>query len=162
MSNVVTLPPKAATPPEADKAFPKRWGAKVADHGYVMVPEMLLAFQGRLRLRCTEVTMLLQIMTFWWAKGGLPWPSKARLAERLGVTERQVQRTLTKLEKRGFIKRQERFYGSGSQTSNAYDLSGLIAELKRLEPEYRAAKEKAKAERAEVEKMVPGEYNPVK
>ena len=49
----------------------------------------------------------------------------ATLAQRSGVSERQVQRAVGKLEKAKFLKRVKR-RSSGIIASNAYDLSPLI------------------------------------
>ncbi len=139
---------------EAQGAFSKRWGTNVADHGYTMVPAILLAMGGRLKLHPTQMLVLLKISSFWWQKESLPWPSKEKIAVRVGITERQVQRILRVLETAGLIKRLTRRYKSGGQSSNAYDLSGLVNRLRKLEPEYRQMKEEHKARRAEVETPV--------
>lgn len=72
------------------------------------------------------------------------------LAERLNLGPRQVQRTIAELEKAGYVKREERHAPHKGKTSNAYDLSGLVARLQELEPEFRAAEEEAKRVRLQV------------
>ena len=62
-----------------------------------------------------------------------------------------MQRILTDLEDEGLIKRQARFYESGGQKSNAYDLTGLINRLKKLETKFREARQAKKARRARAE-----------
>jgi DNA-binding transcriptional ArsR family regulator len=80
----------------------------------------------------------------WWDAPQIPWPAKSTLAERLNLRPRQVQRHIAELEKAGLVKRQARYLGKGNQTSNAYDLSGLVTKLKDLEPEFRRAQQEAK------------------
>ena len=138
---------------ERERAFARRWGAGVADQGFTMVPHMFFALQAELGLTCQQAMVLLHLMDHWWhTSSGLPWPSKKTLAARLnGMTERNVQRILTELENEGLIKRQARYYEGGGQKSNAYDLTGLINRLKKLEPKFREAREAKKARRTGAE-----------
>ena len=137
---------------DQDRAFVRRWGAKVADHGYTEVPRLLFASQAELGLTCSQAMVLLHLLDHWWyTSSGLPWPSKKTLATRLQQTERNVQRILTDLENEGLIARQARYHGSGGQKSNAYDLAGLIKRLKQLEPKFHDEREAKKARRARAE-----------
>jgi predicted transcriptional regulator len=149
-AKVIPLRQKAE---EGEDAFVRRWGARVADHGYTKVPHMFFALQAELGLTCQQAMVLLHLMDHWWhTSSGLPWPSKKTLATRLnGMTERNVQRILTELENESLIERQARYYESGGQKSNAYDLTGLITRLKKLEPKFREAREAKKARRARAE-----------
>ena len=148
-AKVIPLPRKAG---DGERAFTRRWGPQVADHGYTMVPHMFFALQAELGLTCQQAMVLLHLMDHWWhISSGLPWPSKKTLATRLGRDERTVQRILTELEDEGLIERQARFYESGGQKSNAYDLTGLIGRLKKLEPKFREARQAKKARRARAE-----------
>ena len=113
---------------------------------------MLLALQAELGLTPAQINVLLHLMDHWWHTGeGLPWPAKETIANRMSKTPRQVQRILTDLENEGLIKRISRYYENGGQRSNAYDLTGLVDRLKKLEPRFRAAKEAKKARRAKAE-----------
>lgn len=145
---------KALKPPKEQQAFEMRWGTNVAEHGFTMVPTMLFWMQARLGLSSPQSMVLLQILSHWFDNKSLPWPSKNTIAKRLGIKPRQVQRILGDLEKAKFIKRKARYYRSGGQSSNAYDLDGLIARLVVLEPEYRKMKAENQLRRAEVETPV--------
>ena len=57
------------------------------------------------------------------------------------------------------MRRIERTYGRRGKISNEYDLSGLVAKLKALEPQYREVAEEAKARKKAV--STPG-YRPRK
>jgi predicted transcriptional regulator len=152
--NVINLLRKAKKGQADEKAFAKRWGRGVAQHGYTMVPTVLLWMQGRLGLNPSQFLVLLQVLSHWFKDDSLPWPAKETIATRLGIKPRQIQRILTDLETAGLIKRVPRHFGHGGQTSNAYDPSGLVKRIKELEPEYRKMKEENKARRAEVETPV--------
>jgi hypothetical protein len=65
---------------------------------------------------------------------------------------RTVQAYLTSLEEKGFIRRVERFKPNKGQDANAYDLSGLVAKLQALAPEFKKVAEQNKLRRGRVEK----------
>ena len=91
----------------------------------------------------------MQLCDFWWDREGKPYPIKAVLAERLGLNPRQVQRYIGDLETAGLVERVERRAPRGGKLTNIYDLGGLVARLKKLEPEFRKVEEDArKARRA--------------
>ena len=94
----------------------------------------------------------MQLCDFWWDGDRKPFPGKKALSERLGLSPRQVQRYIAELEQAGLVQRIERRAGHGGKLTNIYDLSGLVARLKKLEPEFRAVEEKAKASRKAVAK----------
>jgi hypothetical protein len=126
-------------PPKAVKLRSEaKWGADVMAQGYCILPSLLFRAQSRLGLRTTHLALILQLAEFWWYDGNLPWPKKKTLADRLGLKEKQVQRLVRDLEQRGYIKRVTRMTSHG-QTSNAYDLSGLVKKLRELAPEFAAA-----------------------
>lgn len=114
----------------------KKWGKAVIKVGFLIAPSLLFRAQGRLGLSPVQLVILLHMADAWWFKSDLPWPSKRTLADRLGLSERQVQRHLHDLEKAGFIKINARFAKNQGQLSNEYDLSGLVSKIKKLEPEF--------------------------
>ena len=144
--NVVQLPVPTTTR-AAKLRSEAKWGADVMALGFCILPSLLLRAQARLGLKPTHLAVVLQLADFWWHESSLPWPKKSTLAERVGLKERQVQRLIEDLEKRGYIKRRSRMTPHG-QTSNTYDLSGLVKKLKELAPEFaEAAAAKRKVER---------------
>ena len=135
-----------------ESAFARRWGSKLADHGYTMVPHLLLALQAEIALTSPQVVVLLHLMDHWWhSSESWPWPSLDTIANRMSKSPRQVQRIITELETEGLVKKVPRYYSSGGRKSNAYDLGGLVKRLKKLEPAYRVATEANRARRAEAE-----------
>jgi DNA-binding transcriptional regulator YhcF (GntR family) len=123
------------------RKWDKMWGKAVIDYGYVALPRLLFEGQTRLGLNATQMLILLQLANKWWDPGNNPWPSKDSLAKSLGLSSRQVQRILGDLEAAGFIARKARFRANGKgQTSNEFDLSGLVQKLKALEPEFTKAR----------------------
>lgn len=164
MSDDVTTPDEEVTSKPAGKGKPPRqseekWGADVMALGFSVLPSLLFRAQARLGLNPTQLAVLLQLADFWWDPARKPFPKKADLAERLSLSERQVQRHVAELETAGFVQRIERTYGRRGKISNEYDLSGLVAKLSALEPQFREVADEAKKRKREV--ATPG-YKPKK
>jgi DNA-binding MarR family transcriptional regulator len=138
-AKVIALDKVAAT-----RASERKWGKRVMDFGFCIVPSLLLRAQRRLGLSPTQLAILMHLADRWWDATQNPYPAKSTLADALNLQKRQVRRHIAELEKAGFIKREPRYKGRGNQTSNAYDLSGLVDKLRALEPDFRRAKQEAK------------------
>jgi hypothetical protein len=93
----------------------------------------------------------LQIIEPWWHADKLPYLAKETIARRMRKSPRTVQRIIGQLEKGGHLTRIERFDGPKRQTSNYFDLDGLVKKLIALEPEFRKAKELNMQRRKKVE-----------
>ena len=142
-SNVVELRPR----PPGRQQSEKKWGVAVMKLGFCILPALLLRAQRRLGLSATQLALIVQLADFWWNDDKLPYPKKETLAERLGLSEKQIQRLIRGLEQRGYVQRHKRMTKHG-RTSNAYDLSGLVEKLAALAPEFaEAAAAKRKVER---------------
>ena len=146
-SNGVQLP---SVDKKLDRASEKKWGKAVLAQGFSILPSLLFKAQRRLKLKPIELAILVHLADFWWDSERKPYPSKQRLAERLGIGERQVQRWIANLEQAGLVKREQRYAPHGGKLTNEYDLSGLVKRLKELEPEFRKVEEDAKSMRRQV------------
>jgi hypothetical protein len=122
------------------KESEKKWGKAVMAHGYCILPSILLQAQGRLGVNAQEMVVLLQLVEHWWKAGGKVFPSKDVIAQRVGLSTKQVQRHIRQLEELKLLQRKERYKAGGSRTTNEYDLSGLVAKLKGIEKDFAAAK----------------------
>src|SRR3546814_358319 len=136
--------------PARNGASEKKWGAKVIALGFCILPSLLLRVQRRLGLSPTQLAVLIQLADFWWDAGRKPFPKKADLAQRLGLSERQVQRYIAELEEAGFVQRIERRASHRGKISNEYDLQGLVDRLAQIEPDFREAADEARAVRKAV------------
>lgn len=144
-------PPKPGAvpaPASADRRSERKWGKAVIDVGYTIVPSILLRAPRRLGLSPIQLAIVLVLAEYWWDPAKNPWPSKADLCNRIGLKPRQLQRHIAEMEQAGLIQRKQRFL-AGRKSTNEYDLSGLVAKLKTLAPEFQEAKRAAKA-RAEL------------
>lgn len=131
---VVPFQPKTAL-----KASEKKWGHDVLRHGWCLLPSLLFRAQRKLNITALQMAVLLQILEHWWDAERAPYPSKETIAHRLDMSARQVQRHIAALEKAGYVRRRERKAVNRGQLSNFYEFDGLVAVLKRIEPEVAQA-----------------------
>ncbi|MBI1216744.1 MAG: hypothetical protein GC185_13120 [Alphaproteobacteria bacterium] len=111
----------------------EKWEIDISKNGYSILPNQVFFINHFLsserQLSATELLLMLNLLTWWWHKDAQPFPSKSLLASRLGLSPRQVQRTIKSLEDKQMLKTRPR-YEAGKQTSNLYDLS-LFVEIVR-------------------------------
>lgn len=119
---------KSAT--KEEKSLHQKWGVAVIAEGYTVLPNVILQNQKALELKHLDVLVLMCLLSHWWDKDDLPRPAKTSIARTLDVDPRTVQRSIAKLEKKGYILRKERRAGVGDNLPNFYDLSGLVAAAK--------------------------------
>ena len=145
-AKVVPIKPKADT----RKASEKKYGKPVMDLGFCIVPSLLMQAQARLGINPVQFNIIMHLADIWWDAAQRPWPKKQLLAERMGMSERQVQRQIAELESAGLVQRIERTRPGRGKTSNEYDLSGLVKRLKELEPEFTEMKQENQKRRKAV------------
>ena len=146
-TNVVPLPLSK----KAKRRAEDKWSSQVMKFGYTPIPNLLLRAQGKLKITPVQLNVLVQLAEHWWEADKDPYPAKDRIAGRMGKSPRQVQRYITQLEKKGLVRRIERFGGRKAQTSNAYSLNGLVKKLQAVEPEFTKAAELNKLRRKKLE-----------
>jgi len=127
------------------KASEKKFGKPVMDVGFCITPSLLMKAQARIGLNPVQFNIVMHLLDQWWTAERRPWPSKSTIAERMGMSARQIQRHIAEMEGAGLVKRIERTSPGKGKTSNEYDLSGLVKKLKELEPDFTKAKQEAKA-----------------
>ena len=136
---------KQAAKPDTRKASEKKFGKPVMDVGFCITPSMLMKAQARLGLNPVQFNIVMHLLDQWWSADRKPWPAKGLLAERMGMSERQIQRQIAEMEGAGLVQRIPRTRPGKGKTSNEYDLSGLVKKMQALEPEFTAAKQQAQA-----------------
>lgn len=149
--NVVPIRPTATLASDA-KSLEKRWGKKVLEPGFTLIPSVLLRALVRLHIGSNELSVLLQMIDHWWENDDMPFPSKKRLGERIGMSEKTVQRAVAKLEAEGLVRRVARHNKLGGQTSNIYDLTPLVEKLGPIAEDMIKARDEAKATRRSPER----------
>lgn len=139
------------------KLTEQKWGADAARAGFTILPNHLISYNQFVpdsdQLTPSEFFVLAQILRHWWGERDRPFPSKASLALRTGISPRQVQRILTSLESKGLIKRISRYSGaSAGRMSNAFDLSPLarkVSEIAKRNPKLSVSKSAKATDEAE-------------
>jgi hypothetical protein len=92
------------------------------------VPDTLLIKQHELGLDTTDIVVLLNLTSFWWFRDAPPFPRTNVIASRMGVTTRTVQRSLKKMEAKGYIRRGD-FKNTAGNVMPAVYFEGLIERL---------------------------------
>jgi predicted transcriptional regulator len=152
MSPTATVVQLPKTPRKTSSKAEAKWGKAVWELGFNSIPAILFHGQRRLGLSCNHMCVLTQLADYWWEAGRKPFPSKEELSNRIGLSSRQVQRIIAELETKGYVKRIERRLPKRGKTSNEYDLTGLVAALAKLAPEFKKAREDARTRRLELAK----------
>lgn len=123
-----------------------KWGRDMMALGYTVVPDILLTHMGKMGLTPAELVMILQLLRYWWSPDQMPFPSKRKLAEAIGCSEKNVQKVIARLEKCHYLRRVQRRHAGDRSESNVYDMKPL---LELFEPlvicETRERREKAAA-----------------
>ncbi len=104
-----------------------KWG-EAARAGFQPVPDALFVKQQELGLDSTDMLVVLNLTSYWWFKDRPPFARTNVIADRMGVTPRTVQRSLKKLEKKGYIHREQYEIEDGSLVP-ALRLDGLVEKL---------------------------------
>ena len=124
-----------------------KYGKAVMGHRFTVVPNLLFKAQAKLKISPTAFNVLLHLVMHWWDVDEAPRPFIKTIARRMGRSPRSLFRYFDELEEAGLIKRKPRYRGQ-VQTASEYELTGLVAKLKSLEPEFTKA-EKFKGKRLE-------------
>ena len=126
----------------------EKWSPRLMEAGWTVLPSIILEKQHALGLDPIDVNILLQLARHWWYADNPPHPSKASIAECLGVDPSTVRRHIAAMEQAGLIRREARYKKSGGQENNAYHFDGLIKEATPFAEEAIMERERQKDERA--------------
>lgn len=107
-----------------------KWGRAIAA-GYQLLPDALVRGQRLLKLSSTDVVVILNLNQAWWFSDRLPYLQPATIAKRMGISERSVQRSLSRLRKLGYLDQIRRKQDNGI-IRYYHDLSGLRRNLEEL------------------------------
>jgi DNA-binding MarR family transcriptional regulator len=108
--------------------------------GFSPVPHMLFLHQKSLGLTSAELNVYLNIFMHWYDAGKFPFPHTATIANRMGTTQRNVQRLINSLRKKEML---ERIPGQRKRDPKQYDVRPLLLKLQPRAKEWIAQKEKA-------------------
>jgi DNA-binding transcriptional ArsR family regulator len=136
---------------EKKKGWPAadaKWTSKAGQHGYTVIPNLLFWYTADLGIKPAQQALLFQLLSRWWVGESTRPVSKAKLAEGLGTSERQVQRHLSALKKAGLI--EARFPNLPGRHPNEYTFHGLVEKLQKISVEYGNKKRQQEYQRGQV------------
>lgn len=145
-ANVISFP--AAAPAKAEASHVRIWGKAVVQLGYTALPSVLIQAQRRLGISPLQFNILVQLLDYWRDPKRAPFPSRADLAQRIGVKPKTIQNNMRALEQAGLVRREMRRTAAGDWNSNIYHLDGLVERIKALTPEFEKAREERNKARA--------------
>ena len=134
------------TKPATTKALRDKWGKDLLETGWTGLPNVLIEKQHALGLDVIDLGIILHLVKHWWSAAEPPFPSKRRIAQAMGISERTVQRHIAAMEGKGYVAREQRRLGGGRP--NRYHLDGLVAELKPFAEEANQEKQERIRSRA--------------
>lgn len=110
-----------------------KWGEKTLASGWTALPLIILTEQKKLNLNPTGLNVLLHLLSQWWEKEKMPYPSQISIAKKMGVSPRTVQREIAKMKKNGLLKTKRTPFNDPKYLGrNIYDLTPLILLLEDL------------------------------
>ena len=105
------------------------WGAELGSQ-FTAISAYFLINYSRAGLSATDFTFICQLFFHKWDERA-PYPSLAKIAERMGVSHRYVRKVCASLESRGFVRRELSKTGGSSR----YHLDGLISKFEAMKLE---------------------------
>ena len=98
--------------------------------GFTPVPDLLIRSQGRLKLTCVEMMVLVNLLLHWWEDGRWPYPRISLISEHMGTSRRTVERAISVLHERGLVVRvPSEQIGKGPRV-RPFNLDGLVQTVK--------------------------------
>ncbi|MDP9314418.1 MAG: hypothetical protein M3R24_26660 [Chloroflexota bacterium] len=116
-----------------DQRITTYFGDAVLRAGFMPIPHLLMRHYRELGLQTDHAMFVMQLMEITWDLAQPPTTMK-KIADRMGVSVRTVQRYSEYLAARDLLVIYEQFE-QGAQIENGYDLSPLFARLAALAPE---------------------------
>ena len=144
--------PLGAKKKDNRRASERKFGKPVVDLGFCITPSILMQAQARIGLNPVQFNIVMHLLDIWWDEAHRPFPTKKLLADRMGMSSRQIQRQIVELENAGLVQRIFRTRPGRGKTSNEYDLTGLVKRLQEIEPEFTKVREENRKRRSEVTK----------
>ncbi len=126
---------KNAAPSEENRENERKWTKAVWALGWTGIPFVLLERQKDLGLEPLDFNVLVQLLKHWWREGDAAWPTKRSIAQRIGKSEKTVQRSIAHMQTLGLVEYTQRFRADGGKGPNAYTFNGLVEKLKPMAKE---------------------------
>ena len=145
----VQMTKTTAKPKTADlRVLEQKWTPELIEAGWTVLPAALIEHQKALGIDAIDINIILHLANRWWTADNRPMPSKVTIATAMSIDPSTVRRRIQRMEKAGFIRREERRVSKVGSRTNIYHLDGLIEELKPFAAEMVKQKNARMAERA--------------
>lgn len=112
------------------KVLEQKWSPELIEAGWTVLPAALIEHQRALGIDAIDINIILHLANRWWTADNRPMPSKNSIADAMNIDPSTVRRRIQRMEKAGFIRREERRVSKVGSKTNVYHLDGLIEELK--------------------------------
>lgn len=120
----------------------EKWGKNSLELGWTAFPVSILTHQKKLGLSPLGVNVLLHLISQWWQKEKLPYPSQVSIAEKVGVSTRTIQRELTQMKRNGLLQiKRTQVHDEKYLGRNVYDLTPLVERLDQLSIDWLSTQE---------------------
>jgi len=129
------------------KVLEQKWSPELIEAGWTVLPAALIEHQRALGIDAIDINIILHLANRWWTADNRPMPSKNSIAEAMNIDPSTVRRRIQRLEKAGFIRREERRVSKVGSKTNIYHLDGLIDHLKPFAADMVKVKKERMAER---------------
>lgn len=93
---------------------------------FQQIPNALLRNQFRLNLSPLDMLIVLNISLHWWTAENRPYPTIERIARRIGVSRRSVERSIASMERRRLLVRMPYEVNGDGKKIRRFDLSNLV------------------------------------
>ncbi len=123
--------------------YVQKFGHTLIAAGYTVVPNTIVRRHRQLGLDADDLSIVMQLFSYWWKPDELPFPSLPELSKGTGLHVRNIQKRLKRMQADNFIKIKKRKTRHGGWDTNAYDLSGLIKEATKIAVDDVAQKKEA-------------------
>src|SRR5260221_13609539 len=110
----------APTPFHGYSAIAVRFGDSLLEAGHTAIPNAVLDSYARLGLTPAEMLFVVHVWQFWWTHRN-PYPSLARIADRMDMSRRQMRSYVSSLRSKGFLVVHERHLAGMGQATSEYD-----------------------------------------
>jgi len=110
------------------------WGQNILTSGWTTIPNLLLKSQSKLGLSNSELVLVIHLISFIHQPFSRVYPSVELLSRRMDQDRRTIQRTMKRLEDKGFVRKKVRSNGKTDVgMTNVYDLDPLMLKLIKIQ-----------------------------
>src|SRR5215210_2357753 len=89
-------------------AIVARWGDELLDDGFTVIPNLIMKHYAKLGISPSEMMLVAHIVQYQWTEKN-PYPSLKGIAERMGLSRRQVNNYIKSLKDKGYLEVRERY-----------------------------------------------------